>query len=53
LIIGRAGEMGKWGIGGMEWCPLVKLQITKYKIQITNKVAPFGQVVNAFGEKIV
>jgi hypothetical protein len=27
-----------------------KIQNTNYK-QITNKVAPFGQVLNAFGEK--
>ena len=26
-------------------------QITNYKLQITNKAAPFGQVSNAFGER--
>jgi hypothetical protein len=26
-------------------------QITNYKIQITNKVAPFGHIINAFGER--
>jgi hypothetical protein len=39
--------MEYWNNGIM----LVKLQITKYKLQITNKVAPFGQVVNAAAKR--
>ena len=26
-------------------------RMTNYKIQITNKVAPFGHIINAFGER--
>jgi hypothetical protein len=28
-------------------------QITNYKLQITNKVTPFGHIINAFGERDV
>jgi hypothetical protein len=42
---------------GVTWTSIVTASVENYKIQntnykqITNKVAPFGQVLNAFGEK--